>query len=169
MQGNIKPNLLEKVAGAYQSRKNACRNLTRLIKRTPGATLPIDIDVCLVHVRLRKPSRSKQLYWPIISLSSWCKYLLQHKPPLILGGHDLSGDWKESFKSFWRNYKVVCPDHPIYNDDGCDSGLCIPYFVHGDEGRGQLRRPYMVVSIQFAIGHGGIETINDNSNLDFIS
>ena len=42
---------------------------------------------------------------------------------------------------------------------------CIPYHIHGDEGRGQLKRPYMVVSWQCVISHHGPQVCNESSFL----
>ena len=168
-QGNIKSNLLLKVAGTQAGKKNACRNLSRLIKRTPGTILPIKIDVCDIQIRMRKPLRCCRVYWPMIRLEEWCRYFLQHKPQLMLAGHGVSGSWKNTFRQFWRDYQATNPTHPIYShfaeDPDFDTGNCIPYFIHGDEGRGHLRRPFMVLSFQFAIGHQGVGVVNDSTNL----
>ena len=70
------------------------------------------------------------------------------------------------FRQFWSDYKVYSGDHPVFNQgQGVDLSLCVPFFIHGDEGRGQLKRPYMVISTQFAIGLGGVHAINDNTYL----
>ena len=37
---------------------------------------------------------------------------------------------------------------------------CIPLFLHGDEGRGQCKRPVLVVSFQCVIGWSGDENVN---------
>ena len=169
LPGKIKANLLVKVAGVIGGKTNACRNLTRLIKRTPDTVLDIPISVCKVTIALRKPLRRVEVFWPCIKMSDWCKYLVEFKPEFLLAGHTLSGndgDWRTTFKQFWWDYERICPDHPLYSSD-FDRGGCIPYFIHGDEGRGQLKRPYLVLAWQCAIGHGGIGTINDDSNLGF--
>lgn len=156
-----------KVAGAHQSRKNACRNLTQLIKRTPGTLLPIPIDACKVHIRLRKPIRPVEVFWPVIKLSDWCRYFLKHKPELLLAGHKLNDNWPVFFRQFWADYRLACGgDHAIYSHPDWDLGYCIPIFLHGDEGRGQLKRPFMVIAWQCAVGFNGINTINDNTNID---
>ena len=165
IQGKLKPNLLLKVAGTGRDQVHACRNLTRLIKRTPGATLPIPIDVCKVNIRQRKPLRHAEVYWPMLKISEWCKYLLQYKPQLILGGHETTGNWRPMFRQFWQHYKQVNPTHPLFSQSSWDYGACLPFMIHGDEGRGQLKRPFLVLSIQFAVGHGGLESTNDSSNL----
>lgn len=164
MQGKIKPNLLVKVANVNNGKKNACRNLTRLIRRIPGAMLRIPIDACKVSIQLKKPLRRQEVYWPLIRMDDWCKYLLKAKPRLLLGGHIPSENWKATFRQFWADYRLVDPNHPVYTQNW-DLGGCLPYFFHGDEGRGQLKRPFMVISFQLAIGHLGVEVVNDTSNL----
>ena len=126
-------------------------------------SLDIPIDACEVHVRLRKPVRCLKVWWPMTRIDQWVKYLASHQPRLLLGGQlpDPNGKWKEMFSKFWSDYKVLNGDHPIFHRGDVDLGACLPYFIHGDEGRGQLKRPYMVVSIQLAIGHGGPEVCND--------
>lgn len=164
-QGRVKGNLLVKVAGCYRKQKNACRDLTRLIKRTSGTMLNLPISVCKVHVRLRKPSRCAQVWWPVLELSEWCKYFIANKPELLLGGHTLKEDWQGMLRQFWEDYRVTCPQHPLFSRD-VDPGTFVPYFIHGDEGRGQLKRPYMVVSWQCMISHAGPGVCNDTSYLD---
>ena len=160
--GKIKGNLLVKVAGCYRNQKTACRDLTRLIKRTPGTMLNLPIDVCRVQVKLRKPIRCLELWWPMIKMSEWCQYFIAKRPQLLLGGRTLDEDWMGPIRSFWDDYRVFCPDHPVFST-AFDLGTCIPYYVHGDEGRGHLKRPYMVLSWQCVIGHLGPGVCNDSS------
>ena len=163
-QGKLKCSLLLKVAACSRIKRTACRDITRLIRRTPGTTLDIPIDVCLVTVKLRKPLRRETVWWPILRMDSWCKFFLEKKPQLLLAGHTVDGDWPGTFLKFWNLYKKVDGTHPIY-ESGYDLSGCVPIYVHGDEGRGQLKRPYMVVSWQNVIGFGGMEKCNDTSYL----
>ena len=165
--GHAKGNLLSKIAAAFKSRKNACRSIRRLITATPGVTLKIPIDVCEVHVKLRKPIRVLKAWWPMIRLDQWAKFLLREKPELLLGGNSTKGNWRKTFTEFWDNYKKVDSQHPIHSES-FDLGGCIPYYIHGDEGRGQLRRPYMVISWQCMISHQGPQVVNDTSFLPWI-
>ena len=153
-----------KVSGSFRSRKNACRDLTRLIKRTPGATLKVPIEVCKIHIRLRKPLRCMEVWWPHISMREWCRFFVSSKPQLRLAGRTPEQNWMEIFRTFWADYRLIDPNHPVYGT-GYNLGACVPYFVHGDEGRGQNKRPYMVLSWQPVIGHMGIGATNDTSYL----
>ena len=127
-------------------------------------TLKIDIDVCEVHVKLRKPIRVANVYWPVLSINKWVEYLLSHKPQLLLAGHALNGNWRGVFNMFWEKYQQIDPQHPIYQSD-YDRSACVPYYIHGDEGRGHLRRPYMVISWQCVVAHHGVDVVNDTSFL----
>ena len=145
---------MAKVAGCYRTERHACRDLTKLIKRTNGVTLDIPISVCKLNVRMRKPVRCMVAYWPVLKMSDWCKFFVRHRPEMLLGGHKITGAWRPMFAEFWANYRQTCGDHPLFRRD-FDFSCCVPFMVHGDEGRGQLRRPYLVVSWQSVIGHLG--------------
>ena len=161
-QGKVKGNLLTKLSTAYKDPKTACRVVRALIKRTPGVALKIPIDVCEVHVKLRRPIRVLQCFWPVLSINGWVHYLVASKPQLLLAGHARDGDWHSTFTHFWRQYQKIEPNHPIFTSS-FDPGTCVPYYIHGDEGRGQLKRPYMVISWQCLIGMHGLDVVNDTS------
>ena len=162
--GHVKGNLLSKIGGAFKSRKNACDTIRRLVKRTPGVALNIPIEVCEVHVRLRKPIRALKVWWPLIRMDHWAQFLVREKPQLLLGGKCVQDNWRKTFTDFWNKYKQIHSDHPIFSET-FDLGECVPYYIHGDEGRGQLRRPYLVISWQCLISHHGPQVVNDTSCL----
>ncbi|CAK8993732.1 unnamed protein product, partial [Durusdinium trenchii] len=87
---------------------------------------------------LRKPIRALRVHWPVLRMNDWVQYLIAHKPGLLLAGHDIGGDWQRTFTEFWAGYKEVDGSHPVFRE-GFDLGGCIPYHLHGDEGRGQLK------------------------------
>ena len=97
-------------------------------------------------------------------MDQWVKFLFNQKPRLLLGGQvpDPQGKWKQLYYNFWSVYQKIHGDHPIYSRTDVDLGTCLPYLIHGDEGRGQLKRPYLVVSWQLLIGHHGLEATNDS-------
>ena len=163
--GGVKGKLLVKLSSAYRRQKDACTVMRRLIKSTPGQILDIPVNVCSVQINLRKPIRSLKVWWPVIRMEDWARWMLNNKPQLLLGGNDLDhkGLWKEHFYRFWELYRKIDGSHPVFQRPDFDLGCCIPYFFHGDEGRGQLRRPYMVISWQCAISHLGPQVTNDTS------
>lgn len=160
----MKGDLLNKMNTAYTSRTNACRTIRRLVKRTPGVALDIPISACEVHVKLRKPIRAVKVHWPVLSMKDWVHYMVSRKPELLLAGNSFGSSWRQTFVDFWNDYKAIDGTHPIFAED-FELGACIPYHLHGDEGRGQLRRPYLVLSWQCLIGQLGAEKVNDTSFL----
>ena len=148
---------------------NACRNLHALIRRE-NLSLPIPIDTCPVRALFRKPLRALQVDWPIIRLDSWANYILRYKPTLLLGGYVLEevGAWTRMFTSFWEDFKVVNgAQHPCFADSlEWEGGLsrAVPYMVHGDEGRGLNRRPFLLISIQPIISHLGANVCNESTS-----
>ena len=149
-----------------QSPANACRDLHRLLHRTKGVLLPIPIDVCAVHIKRRKPIRRFVVWWPMLKLSSWVHYFLKHKPQLILGSFHANDakHWRELFKSFWEAYRLTNSDHPLFQTD-FDVSCCVPYALHGDEGRGLAHKPYLVIAWQPIIGCDGMDVCNDSKYL----
>lgn len=155
---------MNKLSTAFRQKNNACRIIRSLISKTDGMTLDIPIEVCPVTVRMRRPVRRLEVWWPMLRMDRWVKFLFNQKPQLLLGGQvpDPQGKWKQLYYNFWSVYQKIHGDHPIYSRTDVDLGTCLPYLIHGDEGRGQLKRPYLVVSWQLLIGHNGLEVTNDS-------
>lgn len=106
--------------------------------------------------------------WPIIRLDSWANYILRHKPTLLLGGYVLEevSAWTGMLKSFWADYRFVNGAHPCFVDSlQWDGGLsrAVPFMVHGDEGRGLHRRPFLLISMQPVISHLGANVCNEST------
>lgn len=159
--------LLGKLSTIATTKRNACRNIHRLIKRTKGVTLDIPLDTCEVHVKRRKPVKRMLVHWPMIRMDSWLAYFLQQMPEVILGGHSLEdeGSWRQMFQEFWATYRRIDPTHKIFADEGTDLSACIPYMLHGDEGRGACKKPFLVLSWQAVIGVRGPKYPNDSVQL----
>ena len=80
---------------------------------------------------------------------------------MLLGGHSL--DEPEKFQAmlsqFWARFRLVRPSLDLYQKT-FDKSFCIPIAVHGDEGRGKLRRPIMVEAWQPVISFKGTAFTN---------
>ena len=148
---------------------HACRDLHRIIARARGATLPIPISVVPIHVRKRRPLRRYNVCWPVLKMQSWLEYFLEHKSHLVLGGvHvDDAETWQSQLLDFWQLYQRIDPSHPIFAS-GYDLRGCLPYCIHGDEGRGFLKRPYMVIAFQMLLSPHGPEYCNSNMRLALV-
>ena len=97
-------------------------------------------------------------------------FILRYKPTLLLGGYILEevDAWTNMFRNFWDDYKVVNAAHPCFNDSlAWEGGLsrAVPFMVHGDEGRGLHRRPFLLISIQPLISHLGPDVCNESTPL----
>lgn len=144
--------------------KNASRSIFAFIHQK-NKTLPVPIS------SLRVPVRGKSRYkhveqirsWPILLLSDWVR--TSFEDPFagyyFLGGHRL--DQLDTVKAmlgrFWTKYKVVDsminPQHPE---------ITIPFFLHGDEGRGQGKQPVLILAAQPVIGWCGEESITSTKS-----
>ena len=158
--------LLGKIGQCGNGKRNACRNLHRLINRTKGVTVHLDLDVCPISIRTKRPVGVKDVWWPLLRMDSWLKYFFTELPHMILGGCAVDDDasWRRMFSDFWDTYKQVDGGHQIFKT-GYDLGSCIPYMLHGDEGRGQSFVPFLVISWQPVISFRGPTTYSDSSYL----
>ena len=126
-------------------------------------TLPISISGVNIPIQVRKPKMVRQKQWPVIYASSWLKMCMEdpkYGGYFVLGGKTLDEmkDVRAMFATFWERYSNlgVAPQHPE---------TCIPLLLHGDEGRGQLKRPLMVISYQCVISHAGPGKTNTSKKL----
>ena len=134
----------------HRSDSHACKNLHNLLHRS-GYAIPVRISTVRSPVRLGKRGSSKKVMvqFPVLQLSDWCREIFKLGGQFLLGGWTL--DWALAFgdtlQTFWRRFRCLEPDLPFYNEDH-DWRYCIPYALHGDEGRGAGKRPIMIVSAQ---------------------
>ena len=66
--------------------------------------------------------------------------------------------WKAMFRDYWGKFRVVKGHHNVFQDHANELDCCVPVMLHGDEGRGKLRRAVRVTSIQPVLvpdGHAG--------------
>ena len=164
-----KLDLLRQIATAGLSKTNACRNLHTIINRN-NILFPVKIDAALISVAYRKPVfRREKLWWPIIRMDAWVTAILKDAPQMLLCGFQLKQvpQWNHVLRTFWANYFKAFPGHCL-RTAGHDPGFCIPYFFHGDEGRGFRYRPVMVESFQPVISWKGPNKTNESGYLDYI-
>jgi len=110
-----------------------------------------------VKCRRRKPQvKDFDIFWPVLSMRSWLKFLFENLPGLCLGGYCLDEDWPQMHEYFWEKWRQKDPGNEIYSSSK-PLGFCIPYFTHGDEGQTTRKTAFMVQSFQFAISWMGID------------
>ena len=105
-----------------------------------------------VTIRLRRPRpHNDVVQWPIIRITDWAHVLLSRNPEFMLGGMRLHEDalgWQTMLSNFWQEYKCIDGSHPVFHLDGFDPAFSIPYALHGDEGAGLRKKPFLVESFQ---------------------
>ena len=97
--------------------------------------------------------------FPVLLPSAWLRYMLSIGGELALGGHNLedTSDWRQMLHDFWSKVQPTMPQLDLGDKD---RSLCLPWALHGDEGRGKLKRPIMVLGAQPLISWLGPTTVN---------
>ena len=133
--------------------------------------LPVKIDVVKISIRKKRPTtRTLDVWWPVLKLSSWISTLLSCRPEVLLCGFQPEDtEWRNILSTFWSYYEEVNPDHELYADNSKDRACCLPYMLHGDEGRGLRNKPLWIESFQPVIGHKGSAYTNEAGHLRFIA
>ena len=143
--------LLSKMAKCGKSKldSHVCRNLHRTIKKF-RMTLPVDISVVPTKLRLsRKRPQVIPCNHPVLHLSSWAETIFNNGGHFFMQGKDLSSvdEFSLELIDFWGKFTTT---HPDFGDDLPKErwGHSIPLCLHGDEGRGRMKSPVMVMSVQ---------------------
>ena len=91
--------------------------------------------------------RLEVINFPVLLPSTWLQYALSIGGEVILGGHNITAEplWRPMLEKFWSNFLKASPWVSLR---GIDPQVAVPVAIHGDEGRGRVKRPIMVVSIQ---------------------
>ena len=84
-----------------------------------------------------------------VTPEEWIRYLIQEDSSLLSGP---TGDPENNFHSFWQAFRMANGDHKVFELHPDKLERVVPCFVHGDEGRGQKKSPYMVVSFESCLG-----------------
>ena len=85
---------------------------------------------------------------------------------MLLGGYRLDQEeaYRSMFTQFWDRFEFVRPDLDLYHRSDMDKAMCIPIALHGDEGRGKLRRPVMCIAFQPLISCKGPSYTNSSGS-----
>lgn len=140
--------------GKPKNDPNICRNLHRAIQR---ARKILPVKVSYVHTLMRRARKKPvaPVRLPILKPSDWAKCSFSRGGHFFLGGKDLTQAEQvgDTLQTFWERWKETDPDFCLYKDfpDKRAWRTAVPVAVHGDEGRGRLKRPVLVVSVQSII------------------
>ena len=113
-------------------------------------TLPVQFEHVDLPVRWRY--QHVMLPWPTLPFSSWVKtvFTKSYGQPL-LGGHKLEETHKwtmmsSEFRERFKNARGT--SHDVFRRHADRLQFCCPIAIHGDEGRGKLKRAVMATSVQ---------------------
>lgn len=148
------------IARRDRKKRNQSRGLHAYIHRH-NKTLPVPVTNVTAPIKT-KVSRRRAVAskpWPVMHLSDWistCFNIKQFSGFFMLGGKKVSQlqDIESMLTRFWDRYKHIDQEVPPV------PSRTIPFYIHGDEGRGLVKRPLMIVAFQPIIGWGGEDRVN---------
>ena len=151
-------------ARSEKNLSNASRNLNGLIHRK-NKTLGVRITSVLTPIRVSRRRRVQQRPWPVLHLADWLEtgFKSPYAGFYFLGGLKLNNlvEVESLLSDFWEKHSSVEGNKPAI------PSRTIPILVHGDEGRGQAKRPLLVVSFQPIIGWTGADNVNSKKYFGF--
>jgi len=146
--------------------RNASRNLFSFIHQK-NKTLEVHISSVTVPVRgaSRHKHKEQMRPWPVLYFSDWVKttFADPYNGYFLLGGYKIHQEQHVTnmLKNFWERYQFVDTISTAF------PSKTVPYFLHGDEGRGQCKRPVMILSAQPVLGWGGENRVTSKKYLSY--
>ncbi|CAK9032446.1 Uncharacterized protein SCF082_LOCUS20072 [Durusdinium trenchii] len=94
-----------------------------------------------------------------LRLRDWCKWLVDLNLWHVVCGLREANARRECaiLTEFWQRFRTLQPCHQIWEcfaKNNVDPGHCCPMIVHGDEGRGRKKAPFLVIAYSSMIGFG---------------
>ena len=129
-----------------------------------NALLPVRVDCVQIHIKKKKPTpRRLQIWWPVLKMSEWVQALLMTHPHVLLCGHRCEDSgWQCVLERYWRRFQQCDPLHELFASKPQPLWrFCVPYYLHGDEGRGLRNKALMIEAFQVAISHLGDDHTNE--------
>ena len=132
-----------------------CRNLHGLIRRD-RKMLPVQVSSVETMWRTSRKKPARHVKYPVLKPSDWARCSLSKGGHIFLGGNDLEdhgAEFGKTLEQFWSRFRETDPNLPFFTDFPSREAwrTAIPLAVHGDEGRGRLKRPVMVLATQIVI------------------
>ena len=147
--------VLKKMASCATKKKKGTRHACEKLHRTV-TSLSKKLDVKISHVPVwirytRKRLSQVLVDYPVLRMTDWIDTIFKGGGHFFLGGRTLADLplVREELVHFWENFEKVDSEFPFFKDMPKEKwGSCIPLALHGDEGRGRLHNPVMVVAVQ---------------------
>lgn len=104
-----------------------------------------------------------------LSLMAWLQFFVHYRAWHMLCGLKNSNPRREQqiLLEFWKRFRRMRPTHSIFRRRDIDLSRCIPLLIHGDEGRGRKKAPFLCISYYSYIGFGTKEA-NKNRKKEFL-
>ena len=81
--------------------------------------------------------------------SDWLRCIISSDISILCGDNNP----ETCFRDFWEAFRLNNPDHKVFQVHSSEVlTRVVPLFLHGDEGRGQKKSPYLVLSMESPIG-----------------
>lgn len=95
----------------------------------------------------------------VLKLESWMRFMAENNVwHALCGLHKPDAERERAIlEAFWRNYRALHPTHKMWDlvDSGrLDVSRCAPLLLHGDEGRGRKKTPFLCISFHSVLGFG---------------
>ena len=143
-----------------KKKTNVSRGLHKYIHMN-NKTLPVAVTHVIIPIRTRVSRRFRiaRKPWPVFQLSDWMKACFntpEFQGVFMLGGKKV-GELEEiegMLSTFWDRYHCIDPNTPEVPE------RTIPFYIHGDEGRGLVKRPLLIIAFQCIIGWAGTDHPN---------
>ena len=120
--------------------------------------MPVCLSAVSTPIRASRRRKVVQQSWPVLYLSSWIKVCFQKRCGgfFLFGGLTMDNleEVEGTLARFWERHASVSNDQPR-----CPRRT-IPFYIHGDEGRGACKRPLLVLSFQPVLGWQKDASIN---------
>eukprot|EP00435_Cladocopium_sp_Y103_P014993 s3001_g3.t1 len=110
----------------------------------------------------------------VIKLRDWCKFHLEYNTWHVMVGLHKPHPEREQriLTEFWKRYRQFRPHHEIWqmiDEYKIDTSRLCPMVLHGDEGRGRKRAPYLVCSYHSYMGFGTSAANSARKSKPFVS
>lgn len=135
-----------------RSVKNSQRDSNRLMVKKYKLALPVPKSFL-------RGVEGESTGLPVLRMRDWAQFFLDTNNWHILCGLRLPNKARERaiLKKYWQGFETLYPTHPVFEaarQGELDLARACPIVVHGDEGRGRRRVPFLVCSFRSVLGRG---------------
>lgn len=136
--------------GRSKTDPNICRNLHRLLERK-NRLFPVKVSYVSTMIRKSRKQPMLRVQYPVLNMSSWAQSIFSRGGHFFMQGGDLDNlaQFQNTLQLFWERWGQTDPNFGFLRDfPKSEWRSAIPVALHGDEGRGRLKKPVMILSLQ---------------------